>query len=550
MRAPWVDAEPNVEKNNKFGIHLTQSNPEDIVRAADLVNANGGKWGYVTLVIQDNDRNLSKWQDIFGIMRELRLIPIVRLATRPEGGYWRRPTKEEVDEWVDFLNRLHWVVKDRYVILFNETNHAGEWGGVVNPESYAEVAEVYARKLKEKNRDFFVMPAGLDASAPSAAPNYEDEYWYIKRMVEAMGVDDFNNIFSGWSSHSYPNPSFAGSPYSSGRGTVRTYEWELAILKELGVKDLPVFITETGWDAGNVNRDQIAANFQAVFESVWLGDDRVVAVTPFVLNYPGEPFIRFSFLDADGSPFPQYSAIRKMRKSAGLPVVYNKGEVDYTLPKELVVDSTFRFKIQLKNDGLSVWDQDEYRLSVDDSTVFGVELGKVPRIGPGDQGEVEVVVNTNKNVRSGKGKFRLMRDVTVVAEGPIWHYSTVPLPRFEFKVGFYPKLKAEADDVEVQIFDSRERIVFKEKKVKIRKGVGVVEGVQNIAVGEQYRIVLLRSYYLPRQQHVTFQRGKNTAGFMMMFPLDFNGDGAWTLTDLVTVLKDLKKLSILIPTSR
>jgi hypothetical protein len=43
--------------NNKFGIHLAVPSREDEQSAAKLVNSHGGSWGYVTLVIQDNDRN-------------------------------------------------------------------------------------------------------------------------------------------------------------------------------------------------------------------------------------------------------------------------------------------------------------------------------------------------------------------------------------------------------------------------------------------------------------------------------------------------------------
>jgi hypothetical protein len=38
--------------NNKFGIHLAQPEDSDIDRADELVNSNGGEWGYITLVIQ------------------------------------------------------------------------------------------------------------------------------------------------------------------------------------------------------------------------------------------------------------------------------------------------------------------------------------------------------------------------------------------------------------------------------------------------------------------------------------------------------------------
>src|SRR5438093_552359 len=130
--------------NNKFGIHLATPSKEDIKAAASLVNSNGGKWGYVTLVIQENDRDRGKWQEVFNELREEHLIPIIRLATKPVGSYWERPVKEDAESWAGFLNSLNWVVRERYIILFNEPNHASEWGGVVSAKDYAEVATAFS----------------------------------------------------------------------------------------------------------------------------------------------------------------------------------------------------------------------------------------------------------------------------------------------------------------------------------------------------------------------------------------------------------------------
>src|SRR3989344_3949891 len=228
--------------NNKYGIHLAQQSDEDIGRAADLVNSTGGEWGYITLVIHEDDKKVEKWQPIFDKLRERSIIPIIRLATHPDGENWAEAHSESVDEWVSFLNDLNWVVKDRYIILFNEPNHASEWGGAVDPESFAKVNETYARALKEADDDFFIMMGGLDLSAPQNPPLYMDAEIFLRNIISEIGVEDYNEYFDGWSSHSYPNPGFSGSPYSSGRGTIRSYEWELSLLESLGIKELPVFI--------------------------------------------------------------------------------------------------------------------------------------------------------------------------------------------------------------------------------------------------------------------------------------------------------------------
>jgi hypothetical protein len=132
----------------------------------------------------------------------------------------------------------------------------------------------------------------------------------------------------GWASHSYPQPNFAGSPYATGLLSVRAYETELNYLKNtLGVtKELPVFITETGWahaegenyNASFYNASQVAQNFKIAFEEVWLKDDRVRAVTPFTIYYKA-PFDHFSWINEDSVPYEQYEVLKKINKIKGEP---------------------------------------------------------------------------------------------------------------------------------------------------------------------------------------------------------------------------------------
>lgn len=46
--------------NNKIGIHLAIPSHEDLSKAAELVNSSNGDWGYVTLVIHEDDLDKRK----------------------------------------------------------------------------------------------------------------------------------------------------------------------------------------------------------------------------------------------------------------------------------------------------------------------------------------------------------------------------------------------------------------------------------------------------------------------------------------------------------
>lgn len=379
--------------NNKFGIHLIQATPDESSPAALLVN-NNGDWGYVTVLVESKDRNQNKWQEFFNDLRRKHLIPIVRLATQPEGDFWKRPYEGEEQAWADFLDNLNWPVKNRYIIIYNEPNHAAEWGNSVDARSYAKVLDKTITALKTKNRDFFVLNAGLDASTPSQPPRYEDETKFMQMMNdEVPGIFD---KLDGWVSHSYPNPGFVGSPYSRGRGTVGTWVWELQKLEEFGItKNLPVFITETGWkhaeglknDLYLPGADTVGNYYKSAFEGIW-NNSQIVAVTPFLLSYQEEPFDHFSFKKVNSPEFyPQYQILLEMPKTSGKPVQENKAQlIKGEIFSSVVAGEVYDVFLTFKNTGQSIWS----------------DMKLMPILGGAELGIKEIEMSKGRNIEPGK----------------------------------------------------------------------------------------------------------------------------------------------------
>ena len=354
--------DPLLVPNNRFGIHILDEN--DLEDAVKLVNSEGGDWGYVTLVIREDERDIKRWQGVFNSMRQHHLIPIVRIASKQIDSYWKKPVINEIDSWIHFLNSLNWVVKNRYVIVANEPNHAKEWGQEISPEEYTKYLVHFSEKLKFADKDFFILPAGLDASAPTDKEHL-NETEFIRRML-AHNENIFNYV-DGWNSHSYPNPNFSGSENAVGRGTIRTYQWELEYLKNLGVeKEFPIFITETGWAhnmEGNIlgykTPNVIATNFKTAFKNAW-NDERIVAVTPFILNYQNPPFDIFSWKKADGNFYDFYHEIQKMPKPKGKPTQVNTAKISFILVSEIIKRDEKKFGIAyLENTGQTIWKREK-----------------------------------------------------------------------------------------------------------------------------------------------------------------------------------------------
>ena len=372
-------------ENNQFGIHITQT--EDLTKAAELVNSAGGDWGYVTVVIQDNDRDQKKWQEFFNLCREKHLIPLVRIASHLQGEVWEIPTQESINDWANFLDSLNWPIKNRYLIIFNEPNHDKEWGGKADPEEYALILDQALVIFKQKNPDFMVLNAGFDQAAGNTNSTMEE-----LRFLQAMNskVPGIFSRLDGWVSHSYPNHGFVGKPWETGKASVQGYQWELSLLKNnFGTtQELPVLITETGW----LNQEKMSQFIKQAFEEVWLKDEKIIAITPFILNYPFSPFENFSWLDAEGNPYPQYEIVKKMAKIKGRPVQIIKFEMMKTsLPSFLPANLFIKGKVFLKNTGQSIWGEEPFEIKSQspDLKLTSLKLIEEKLIKPGEIAELD-----------------------------------------------------------------------------------------------------------------------------------------------------------------
>lgn len=363
--------------NNKVGIHLINPTNSEADEAADLVNSSGGGWGYVTVTIRSDDKDFDKWQNFFNELRKKHLIPLLRLATTPQGDFWKTADSNQVGSWANFLDSLNWPTRNRYVIIYNEPNHAQEWGNNVDAKSYARILDQFITTLKNKNGDFFVLNAGLDSSAPQKLPAYEDEINFLAEMnQEVPGI--FNKL-DGWVSHSYPNPDYSGSPNASGRGSIRNYQWELSVLNGLGLtKDLPIFITETGWkhseglkvDNSYPNSETVGQYLKQAFQEAW-NDPKIVAVTPFLLDYQDSPFDHFSFKrpaesgigtvlgasnDLSIQFYPQYISLAQLNKTPGQPIQLESGLlIEGEVYKSIVSGQSYDIPLTFKNTGQAIW---------------------------------------------------------------------------------------------------------------------------------------------------------------------------------------------------
>ena len=313
--------------NNKYGIHILF--PEELNEASNLINSSGGDWGYVTIPIRASDKNLEKWQKFMDDSKKYHIIPIIRIAT--EGDYfikasWEKPNNYYAIDFANFLSSLDWPTKNRYVIIFNETNRGDEWGGAPSASEYADILNNAVNAFKQRSDKFFIIMGGLDNASVNAQGVSVNQFNYMREMNQAVpGI--FEKI-DGLAVHSYPNPAFASPPSYLGTNSIYSFNYQQDLIKEFTGKTLPIFITETGWSSDTVSELKQTQYYKEAFESVW-NDKNIVAVTPFVFHAEEGPFRQFSFI-LDNQKTKLYAGFLSFAKTKGEPqaepVIKNSNE--------------------------------------------------------------------------------------------------------------------------------------------------------------------------------------------------------------------------------
>jgi len=284
---------------------------EHVRGAARLV----GPGGYVVELIRSNDLRPESWQRFFDLVDQAGLVPIVRLATYkdPQHDWWAAPVPDpggrayhgEAERFRRFFDAIDWRSETVLVTIANEPNRPDEWGGAPDPAEYARFLRDVTEALRRVSSvRVLVLNGALDAYAPSQS--FGSTYAIdSERFIEGMAaeVPDVFARLDGWASHAYPLGPFGEDPGRQefkiddvrpgaparqqpppglpNRG-VNGYAWELWKLRQLGVaRDLPVYVTETGW---RHVRSQAARSRDADFATV--EDDRFAELVGLAFDGP------------------------------------------------------------------------------------------------------------------------------------------------------------------------------------------------------------------------------------------------------------------------
>lgn len=293
-----------------LGMHILH--PDEINQFRQIYKDEA--WRFVTIPLTLNDvGNYGEWQKFFDQAYQLKVIPIIRLSTRFDTSLnaWQIPSRKDIVSLANFLSSLNWHQDEKFVIVFNEVNHAAEWGGKIDPLLYGGVLKFTSNWFRSEGKNYKILPAAMDLAANNSKETRE-AFSYLKSLYD-FDQDIFDKI-DYWNSHSYPNPEFSASPVRTGQNSIRGFTYELNWLKNKTGKDFDVFITETGWASSYLTNYYLDDYYLYALQHIW-SDSRVKAVTPFLMKGSPGPFASFSFFDAGNNPTIQLFSLQKAIKS-------------------------------------------------------------------------------------------------------------------------------------------------------------------------------------------------------------------------------------------
>lgn len=309
-------------ESSKLGVHILHPSEVSKVKSVVSLENKSDSWNYVTIPFTLDDLNKKKeWRQFFADCAKQKIIPLVRLTTRynSETKAWEVPTKKNIVDQITFLSSFEWPTPEKHIIVYNEVNHAKEWGGTIDPKEYADVLRFTADWAHTEQKHFVVLPAGLDLAAPNGFQTKE-AFSYLNQML--LADPDIFEVVDVWNSHSYPNPGFSSSPTRYGQNSLRGYQYELRYLKQKTGREFQVMITETGWDQTPWLSKLLSSYYAYAMEHIW-SDEQILAVTPFVLKGSPGPFQGFSFFDEYDNPTNQFFALQ-----SGLEKVTQSSQTD------------------------------------------------------------------------------------------------------------------------------------------------------------------------------------------------------------------------------
>ena len=318
--------------NPKMGVHTRLTDevePWKIKRTLEMVREMGASWivEYFPWAYHEPFPGIFDWSHsdlVIDHADRQGLTVIARLGLVPG---WARPADsastylppERMQDFGDYVEAFVNRYGDRVpaIIIWNEPNLTLEWGfRPVSPEDYTQLLAVAYNRVQQSNHPDVLVLGG--ALAPTLAPpGHEqalDDLIYLQRMLDAGAGD----VMDGLSAHAYGWSFSADDPPDPDIINFRRTELVHQLLVDNGYPDMPVYITEGGWNdhprwTRAVKPVQRIENTVRAYELVesWPWAE-MVGLWAFRYPWPARTYLDyFTFVTPDFEPKPIYLEVQR-----------------------------------------------------------------------------------------------------------------------------------------------------------------------------------------------------------------------------------------------
>jgi len=261
------------------------------------------------------------------------LTVIARLGFVPE---WARPdpdvqtttftylAEEQYGAFANYTKAFveHFQGRVEHIVIWNEPNISLEWGyRQVDPEGYTSLLRAVYPIAKTADPDIIVLGGALAPTlAPDGDPEGMNDLAYLERML-AAGAGEY---MDGLAAHAYGWKMPADAPADPTAINYARTELLRALLVDAGYTNLPIYITEGGWNdhprwTKAVRPSRRAAYTARAYQKALEEWDwcETVAIWAFRFPRPANTYQDyFTFVTTDFTPKPIYFSAQ--RYSRGL----------------------------------------------------------------------------------------------------------------------------------------------------------------------------------------------------------------------------------------
>ena len=323
-------------RNSIMGIHTRLTDevePWKIKRTMEMVREMGASWvvEYFPWAYSEPSPGRYDWSHADLVVDHARrqgLTVIARLGMVPN---WARPNpdlkattntyldQEHYTAYADFVYAFvrHFRGRVDHIVVWNEPNISLEWGyRPVDPAGYTELLRAVYERAKEANPEVVVLGGALAPTlAPVGDPEGMNDLDYLRLML-AAGAGE---AMDGLAAHAYGWRLPPDAPADPAAVNLARVELLHQALADAGYADMPVYVTEGGWNdhprwTKAVQPSQRAAFTTRAYQKALDEWPWCKSLVMWAFRYP-RPANTFqdyyTFVTADFTPKPVYFAVQR-----------------------------------------------------------------------------------------------------------------------------------------------------------------------------------------------------------------------------------------------